>query len=83
MTFPFNDNGTRTPPSHDVRFEPRSGALFDPFVPLANVGPPLSLKKNTIVLSSGASSTLPIPSFNLFGSPPIPPPPALPEQRGL
>ena len=61
-------NGTRTPPSSVVRFEPRSGLLRDALtvVPCI-VGPPLSLMKNTSVLSSSflsrkACNILPIAS---------------------
>src|SRR5687767_11143324 len=42
--FHFTTNGTRTPPSNVVRFDPRKGTLLEPLtevVPI--VGPPLSL----------------------------------------
>ena len=49
----FTKNGTRMPPSSVVRFEPRNGSLRDALIEVPGiVGPPLSLKKNTSVLSS-------------------------------
>jgi hypothetical protein len=46
-------NGTRMPPSHVCRFDPRSGALLEPLtVVVGIVGPPLSLKKKMSVFSS-------------------------------
>ena len=60
--------GTRMPPSHVCRFDPRSGVLVAPLIVVPSiVGPPLSLKKKISVFSSrpsarSAASVRPMPS---------------------